>query len=111
MIRRYEQSGAGPLGRLQYARQARVDCLDCLDRRRNRAAVTDHVRISVVAKNEIVLARRYSLDERIRYTGRTHFGLKIVSRDLRARHHDSVLARKRSFDATVEEVSHMRVLL
>ena len=94
------------------AADARVDRLERADRGLQHAGVADHVGVGVVDQDEVGAAGLERLDDAVGDRHRRHLGREVVGRDVAVRRHQpALLARERLFDAAVEEVGDVRVLL
>ena len=88
-----------------------VDGLNGLDGGLELAGVTDHVGVGEVDDDDIEGGVVDGLDDGVGDAGRGHLGREVVGSDLLGRNEDAVFAGERLFDASVEEVGNVRVLL
>ena len=111
VVRRDADLAADFLDGRDKAAHAAVDRLDGLDDCREHARMADHVAVRVVEDDEIVLAGTDGLADLVRDLDGAHLRLEIVSRNLRTRHENAILALVRLLNAAVEEERDVRVLL
>ncbi len=111
VIRGDQHFAAVAAHRLDDPPEAFVEHFDRLGRRREIAGVADHVAVGVVADDRIEPAagdRRHQLFGEL---VRAHLGLQVVGRNFGRGHQHALLAGIGGFDAAVEEIGDVRVLL
>ena len=96
---------------LYYVLNAVVDSVNCLCDSVVDTGVANHVAVSEVYNDEVVLLSVDSTNQLILHLVCAHLRLQVVCSNLRRRNKDAVLALVRSLAATVEEECYVSVLL
>ena len=86
---------------------AGINRLNRFDSSFNYTGMTNHVRVSEIQNDQIIIC--HSRANFVRNRQRAHFRLQIVSRDLGRRYNLTVFAWKRALDSAVKEIGDVRI--